>query len=184
MRARPLIVSATAAEARHVPAGLEVVVTGIGKTAAAAVTTEAVLARRDDGDDLAVVNIGTVGALRDGLSGVYLPSTVINHDVNGDAIRALGYDTGEVIELEGGDGTVLASGDVFVTDPVMRSRLAQRADLVDMEGYAVAFACQRLGVPVRLVKHVSDTADDSALDWPSLVDTSARALGAWLATHA
>ncbi len=61
---------------------------------------------------------------------------------------------------------------------------AERADLVDMEGYAVAYACRRLGVPVRLVKHVSDSADESALDWPSLVDASARALGAWLATHA
>ena len=51
--------------------------------------------------------------------------------------------------------------------PLVRDRLAERADLVDMEGYAVAFACRRLGVPVRLVKHVSDRADDSALDWPT-----------------
>jgi nucleoside phosphorylase len=108
---------------------------------------------------------------------------VINHDINGDAIRALGYDPAEIIELDGGDGTVLASGDVFVTDPVIRRRLAERADLVDMEGYGVAYACRRLGVPVRLVKHVSDRADESALDWPTLVETSARALGAWLSTH-
>ena len=112
-----------------------------------------------------------------------MPSTVINHDINGDAIRALGYDPAEVIELDSGDGTVLASGDVFVTDASIRARLAERADLVDMEGYAVAFACRRFGVPVRIVKHVSDAADDSALDWPALVDTSARALGAWLAAR-
>src|SRR3712207_8189119 len=43
--------------------------------------------------------------------------------------------------------------------------LAQRAHLVDMEGYAVAYAASELGVPVRLVKHVSDNADDSALAW-------------------
>jgi adenosylhomocysteine nucleosidase len=180
---RPLVVSATAAEARHVPAHLEVVITGIGKTAAAAATTEALLARRDVLDELTVVNVGTVGALRVGLDGVYVPSTVINHDINGDAIRALGYDPADVIALDGGDGTVLASGDVFVTDAAIRSRLAERADLVDMEGYAVAFACRRLGVPVRLVKHVSDRADDAAFDWPSVVDASARALGAWLAAH-
>ena len=64
---RVLVVSATAAEARHVPDGLDVVVTGIGKTAAAAVTTEALLARRGADAELLVVNIGTVGALRDGL---------------------------------------------------------------------------------------------------------------------
>jgi nucleoside phosphorylase len=50
-----------------------------------------------------------------------------------------------------------------------------------MEGYAVAYACRRFGVPVRLVKHVSDNADSSALDWPALVDRSAAALGEWLA---
>ena len=66
----------------------------------------------------------------------------------------------------------------------MRELLAARAHLVDMEGYAVAFACARIGVPVRLVKHVSDNADESALDWPAMVDRSARALGDWLAEHA
>jgi nucleoside phosphorylase len=179
-----LVVSATAAEASYVPADLDVVITGIGKSAAAAATTQAVIERGGAGTRVEVVNIGTVGAVRDGLSGLYLPSTVINHDINADVIRALGYDPAELIELGEGDGTVLASGDVFVTDPLTRSRLAERADLVDMEGYAIALACRRLGVPVRLVKHVSDGADAAALDWPALVDASARALGAWLADHA
>ena len=182
MRSAVLVVSATPAEAAYVPDGIDVVVTGIGKTAAAAATTEAVLAR--SGDGLTIVNIGTVGALHDGLDGLYLPSTVINHDINGDAIRSLGYDPADTLHLDGGDGTVLASGDVFVVDAVVRQRLAARADLVDMEGYAVVFACQRLRVPVRLVKHVSDRADDSALDWPSRVDASARVLGDWVAHHA
>jgi nucleoside phosphorylase len=64
---------------------------------------------------------------------------------------------------------------------VVRTRLAAQADLVDMEGYAVAYAARSFGVPVRLVKHVSDNADAGALDWPTLVDRSARALGEWLA---
>ncbi len=75
---------------------------------------------------------------------------------------------------------MLASGDLFVTDPVVRDRLKVVAHLVDMEGYAVAYACRRFGVPLRLVKHVSDHADESALDWPAQVDASARALGEWL----
>jgi nucleoside phosphorylase len=87
------------------------------------------------------------------------------------------------LTLQQGDSTVLASGDVFVTDPVVRDALAARAHLVDMEGYAVAFACARLGVPVRLIKHVSDAADESALEWPALVDRSARVLGEWLVHH-
>ena len=179
---RILVVSATAAEAAHVPPGSDVVLTGIGKVAAATATTEALMSRRD-GDDMSVINIGTVGALREGLRGLFLPSTVINHDMNGDVIRALGYDPQDSLHLEHGDGTVLASGDAFVSDAVAREQLGERAQLVDMEGYAVAYACQRLGVPVRLVKHVSDAADESALDWPEVVDASARVLGKWVAEH-
>ena len=176
-----IVVAATRAEAAHVPRHLPVVVTGLGKTAAAVATTRA-LAGVDPARTL-VVNIGTAGALRDGLEGLHLPGTTINHDMNADAIRALGYDPEELLLVEGGDDTVLASGDVFVTDPAVRDALAQRAHLVDMEGYAVAFACRRMGVPVRLLKHVSDNADESALDWPTVVDASARALGEWLEEH-
>ena len=160
------------------PAGVRVVVTGIGKTAAAVATVEALAGR--DVSDLVVLNVGTTGALRDGLSGLYLPSEVINHDINADAVRALGLDPQESLKVEGGDGTVLASGDVFVTDPVVRDKLAARAHLVDMEAYAVVYACQRFGVPVRLVKHVSDSADEAAMDWPAQVDASAKVLGEWV----
>ena len=180
MTGRLLVVSATRAEAAHVPDGLQVVVTGLGKTAAAVATTQALL--ESDRDGVTVVNIGTAGALREGVAGLHEVGTVVNHDMNGDAIRALGYDPQDELVV-GTSDVVLASGDVFVTDPVVRERLATRAHLVDMEGYAVAVACARLGVPVRLVKHVSDNADESALDWPALADRSAQALGRWLATH-
>lgn len=176
-----LVVSATLAEAAHVPAGLPLLVTGLGKTAAAAATARTLATL--DLDGLTVVNIGTAGALRDAMAGLHLPGTVLNHDMNADAIRALGYDPQDVLGVEGGDGSVLASGDVFVTDPTVRDALATRAHLVDMEGYAVAYACGQFGVPVRLVKHVSDNADESAHDWPSKVETSAKALGGWLGRH-
>ena len=172
--------AATAAEAAYVPSGLTVVVTGLGKTAAAVATSRA-LAGRGDLDRLTVVNIGTAGALRDGLEGIHEPGVVLNHDINAEAIRALGYDPRERLEVAGDPDTVLATGDVFVADPLVRARLAAVASLVDMEGYAVAFAAQQFGVPVRLVKHVSDNADEGAVDWPALVDASARALGDWLA---
>ena len=160
------------------PPHLPVVVTGLGKTAAAVATTRA-LARTDAARTL-VVNIGTAGALRNGLEGIHLPATILNHDMNADAIRALGYDPQERLVLEEGDETVLASGDVFVSDPAVRAVLATQAHLVDMEGYAVAYACRQMGARVRLVKHVSDNADESALDWPAMVAASAAALGEWL----
>jgi adenosylhomocysteine nucleosidase len=178
---RTLIVAATRAEAAHVPRHLPVVVTGLGKTAAAVATTRALAV--GDPTRALVVNIGTAGALRDGLEGIHVPGTAVNHDMNADAIRALGYDPQECLTVEGGDTTVLASGDVFVTDPAVRDLLAKQAHLVDMEGYAVAYACRQMGATVRLVKHVSDNADESALDWPDLVAASAAALGDWLDEH-
>ena len=173
--------AATAAEAAHVPADLPLVITGLGKTAAAAATARA-LASYDDLAGLTVVNIGTAGALRPGLTGLFEPGAVLNHDISADLIRALGYDPQERLEV-GGSDVVLATGDVFVSDPAVRDALAERAHLVDMEGYAVAWAAREAGVPVRLVKHVSDSADESALDWPSMVEASALALGEWLRDH-
>ena len=55
----------------------------------------------------------------------------------------------DVLAVDGGDGTVLASGDVFVTDVALRARLASIAHVVDMEGYGVVYACRRLGAAVR-----------------------------------
>jgi adenosylhomocysteine nucleosidase len=53
-----------------------------------------------------------------------------------------------------------------------------------MEGYAVAAACRMAGVPVRLVKHVSDTADDQArTTWQQSVHAASAELARWLATQ-
>lgn len=178
---RPLIVAATAAEVAHVSSEIEVLVTGIGKTAAAAGLARH-LATRTDLDDLTMVNLGTAGALHDEHAGLYEVGTVINHEINADAIRALGYDPRERIVI-GDHPTVLATGDVFVTDPQVRARLAATAHLVDMEGYAYAYVAVEFGVPIRMVKHVSDNADEGAMEWVALVDRSARLLGEWAAAN-
>ncbi|KAA1418337.1 nucleosidase [Mumia zhuanghuii] len=175
MAAEPLVIAATAAEAAYVPAGLRLVVTGIGKVQATLVTALAVAELRPS----IVLNVGTAGAL-DGSTGLHLPSRVVNHDISAVELTALGYPVVDEIAIPGGDGSVLASGDTFVTDPAVRERLALRARLVDMEGFAVAAVAAHLGVPVRLVKHVSDQADASAMEWPQVVDASARVLGEWL----
>ncbi|WP_028473140.1 nucleosidase [Nocardioides alkalitolerans] len=178
-----LVAAATEAEAARVPDGVPLVVTGMGKTAAAAATARA-LAAYPDPSSVHVVNIGTAGALHDGLTGLFLPGRVLNHDLDAVAVRALGDDPQEWLELGTGDTAfALASGDVFVTDPVVRARLAAQAQLVDMEGYAVAYAARAVGARVTLVKHVSDAADESAWDWPALVAASAVVLGDWLADH-
>ena len=175
------MVSATKAEATYVPAELPVIITGVGKVAAAAAVASAlaVAAAADTPFEL-VVNIGSAGALHDHLEGLHEIGAVLNHDLSADVLRGFGYDPQEWIVVGQDEGLRLATGDLFVSDPAVRAGLAARADLVDMEGYAVAWACRQAGVPVRLVKHVSDKADEGAMDWPTLVDLSARALGEWL----
>lgn len=173
---RTLIVSATHAEAAHVCAGAEVLVTGIGKVRAAMALTR----RFERGEYTRVVNIGTAGALHDHHAGVFVPSLVIEHDISAAALTAIGYETIDRWDLDGGDGTVLATGDTFVTDPADRARLADVADLVDMEAAAIAQVCARYRVRLTVVKAVSDKADDSAMDWPKVVDAAARDLAAWL----
>lgn len=121
-----LVVAATRAEAAHLPPEVRVVLTGIGKTEAAAATAEAIAAVRPD----LVLNVGTAGALRSGATGLFLPSVVLNHDYSAEAVRALGHPAVDRVEIPDGDGTVLATGDLFVTDPQVRDELAARADLV------------------------------------------------------
>lgn len=177
-----LVVAAIAAEAAYVPEGMPVVLTGIGKTLAAVQVTRA-LAERPRRDQVEVVNIGTAGALRPGVTGLHEIGTVINHDLSADEIRQLGIDPRERLVLDASLPTTLASGDLFVTDPAVRDRIAEQAHLVDMEVYAIALACEEMGVPVRLVKMVSDDADETAHDWSAAVDGCARELGAWLEAY-
>src|SRR4051812_1371117 len=174
-----LVVSATPQEVAYVPAGLRILVTGIGKVPAAAAVAHALAA---DPGITEVVNVGSAGALHDHLEGLHEIGSVLNHDLSAEVLRRLGIDPQEWLTLAD-DGLRLATGDLFVTEPAARAALAEVADLVDMEGYAVAWAARQAGVPVRLVKHVSDRADAASMDWPRLVDVSARALGAWLADH-
>jgi len=180
-----LVVSATPEEALYVPERMKVLITGVGKVFAASAVARALA---EDPSITAVVNIGSAGALHDHLEGLHEITAVWNHDLSADALRGFGYDPREWLALPGAEKGVaplrLATGDLFVSDPNVRARLAEQADLVDMEGYAIAWACRQADVPVRLVKHVSDKADEGALDWPTLVDLSARALADWLELNA
>lgn len=175
-----LVVAAIESEAAHLPEWTDLLVTGVGKTLAAVAVTRAIC-EHPHREDLVVVNIGTAGALRPGVEGLHEIGTVLNHDLSAEPIRALGLDPRERLELDPTRPTTLASGDLFVSDPAVRDELAARADLVDMEGYAIALACTELGVPVHLVKRVSDNADETAHDWSAAVDGCARDLGAWVA---
>jgi adenosylhomocysteine nucleosidase len=177
---RPLLVVAVAEEAAHLDGGLPVLLTGMGKVnAAVAVATVLAGAVRP----ASVVNLGTAGALGTGWSGTHLVRSVLQHDLDSAVLRSLtGEGYGEPLDLlPDGGGPVLATGDLFVSDEDARKRLAEQADLVDMEGYAVASAARAAGLPVRLVKHVSDEAGEGAAKtWRESVDGCALELARWV----
>jgi adenosylhomocysteine nucleosidase len=176
---RPLLVVALEEEAKHLYAEeLPVLVTGVGKICAA-YSLAAVLARQRPSS---IINLGTAGALRDGLSGTHTIGKVVQHDFNHDLIKGLtGEAYGDPIDLAL-SGPVLGSGDVFVAGGEERNSLLERGiELVDMEGYAVAAVARRFGLEVTLVKEVSDEACESAgKTWRDSLDECAAKLGAWV----
>ena len=177
----PLLVVALEEEATHLHVSeLPILVTGAGKVNAA-IAVSSILA---EASPTRVVNLGTAGALHDGMTGTHVIGTVVQHDLDDAALFALsGLHFGEPVQVAA-EGARLVTGDVFVSDADTRARLAQVADLVDMEGYAVARAAVHAGIPVTLVKEVSDNADETAgRSWRETVDDCAERLGAWVHAH-
>jgi adenosylhomocysteine nucleosidase len=175
---RPLLVVALEEEAQHLHvSGLPILVTGVGKVCAASALS-AVLARQRPSR---LINLGTAGALRDDWHGTQVVGRVLQHDFSDEAIFALtGEHFGADIDL-GREGPVLASGDLFVDGGPQRARLAAMADLVDMEGYAVAKVGRDFSLEVTLVKQISDRAGNGAgRTWREAVDECAECLGEWV----
>ncbi|WP_128376166.1 nucleosidase [Streptomyces cavernae] len=179
---RALIVAAVEEEAAHLDGRFPVLVTGMGKVNAAA--SLALTLSRDE-RPREIVNLGTAGALKEGLLGVHEVSRVVQHDLDTALLQQIGGRVyGAPLDLAPSPGPTLATGDTFVTDSAVRERLSREADLVDMEGYAVATVAQHLAIPVRLVKFVSDQADESAgTTWPEAVDHAAGVLATWVEDH-
>lgn len=80
----PLVVVALPQEAAHI-VGTDIVLTGIGKVAAAMAVTRAIVEQRPT----SVLNVGTAGALHDGMEGVHVIGRVIEHDVDHAGLGAL-----------------------------------------------------------------------------------------------
>ena len=174
-----LIVVALEQESRHFVVEHPVLVTGVGKVragvAVARVLASGVVPAR-------VVNVGTAGGLTDGLTGTVEVGRVLQHDYDDEALHAItGRHDGPPLDLDtpagAGAGPTLATGDLFVAGGERRERAARIADLVDMEGYAVARIGAAFDIPVTLLKQVSDRADESAYrTWSAAVDIGAQEL--------
>lgn len=179
----PLLVCATEEESLYAPKDIPLLITGVGTIACAVRLTQALTEAAAKGIKPShLVNFGTAGALKNGLNGIFEISSVYKHDFDSDIIEQI---TGKpcpnrmLVDVSGAFPTArLATGDRFVNDSELRTRLAENADLVEMEGSVVAWVGREYDIPVTLIKQVSDRADEAApKSWAAAVDAGAMELG-------
>jgi len=155
--------------------GFDRLVTGPGKLKATYALTRALDAATYD----EILVVGTAGALDETIaSGVHEIHWTFQHDViNEDGVRGEHVSMPQRMEL--GDGDIaIATGDSFIDDAdavVVIRELGGR--LVDMESYAYAWVAAQFGVPIRIWKAVSDTAQDGAnITWDEAVTACSHEL--------
>ncbi|MGA7149170.1 MAG: nucleoside phosphorylase [Microbacterium sp.] len=175
-----LLVAALDAELVAFPAdlpGFDRLVTGPGKLQATYALTRALDAAEYD----EIVVVGTAGAIDARLDAdVYEIGAAIQHDVTDiDGIVGQHVSLPPRMEVTEG-GVTIATGDHFVDDSeAVRVIRPLGAGLVDMETYAYVWVAERFGVPIRVLKAVSDRAQDDAItDWRAAVTACSEQLRA------
>ena len=160
-----IILSAIKEETHSLNTEYDINHTGVGKVNAALSTLRTV---KEEKPDL-IINFGTAGSLNTNISGLIDCKYFVQRDMDS---RPLGTDLGQtpfeqdppkVIEIEDHPGNTInmnlicATGDSFV-----ESDIGLKADVVDMEAYAIAKVCYQESIPFACFKYISDFADESA----------------------
>ena len=162
------------------PAGVVLVHSGVGKVNAALATAEAL---REHAPTL-VVNFGTAGALSPAAHGLVEVGCVVQRDMLAEPLAPRGvtpFDHRPPELANGRAGLRCATGDSFVTAPDAWLT-AHGIDLVDMELWGIAMACERAGCRWRAWKYLTDKADgEAAGDWQAKVGEGERLFLARLA---
>jgi adenosylhomocysteine nucleosidase len=161
---KDIILIALPTEAPSMKTWDNVFFTGVGKVNAA-ITASAVIQKYKPET---VWNFGTAGGITPGLNGTVQMHNFVQRDM---MCCEFGFNLGQTPFEEGvvlsiGEGYTCSTGDNFVSDP----NLAIPADVVDMEAYAIAKACQFHGVEFKCYKYISDSADENAnTEWHETV---------------
>ena len=151
-----IILLALPAEAPSLVGKEGVFFTGVGKVNAA-ITAAKLIERYKP---TRVFNFGTAGGVTVNHGGIYQCTTFIQRDlILGGCLVGEEMDMLHRPIIMEGEGLRLSTGDNFVTDTYNIN-----ADLVDMEAYAIAKACQDANVDFVCYKYISDMADDNAAD--------------------
>lgn len=140
---------------RHHGQALRIVVCGMGVSAAARATTAVI----QQYPKATITNCGIAGSLSDELSvGDILNvrySRMLKDSQLDDRQQEISRSDQHLGDYR---DAVLLTVDVPVFDPVHRQALAHVAQLVDMEGAAIARICHQQNIPCQLLKAVSDFA--------------------------
>lgn len=180
-------------EGKHVV----VVRSGIGKVNAGICTQILVDVYSVD----AVVNTGIAGSLKNevNIGDIVLSADVVQHDVDA---AGFGYEKGQIprmdtLSFRADNGLCelaakvcrevnpdirvfcgrIASGDQFISDGEVKSRIKEAFDAycVEMEGAAIGQAAYLNNVPFLIIRAISDKADNSAtMDYPTFEKQAIR----------
>jgi len=145
MLSKILFVFATYLEAQAFEASPDIFIAGMGPAKVRETLTSKVFEGYDE-----IWNIGFAGAMDKKLpfGSIYTVSVVGRHEQEGHH---------KLHE----EGKRLITFDAPLHDPKLRDLLAHQWDLVDMEGHVVAEIALANNIPCRLIKIVSDNADEN-----------------------
>jgi len=163
-----------------------VVYTGVGKINATFNLTRRIIEDNHNlsGSVTEVINFGTVGSVNGKHTGLVEVDTILQRDMVATPLAPRGqtpYQGGvtHAIMLNSGTNITLGTGDSFVNtkDPWFDEA---KVDIVDMEAYAMATVCAKLGIKFRCIKYVSDNADENAdFDWVKSLQNAQNQFQKW-----
>jgi adenosylhomocysteine nucleosidase len=166
MKRQLLIITALESELdkSSLPAGIDIVYTGVGKINAAIRSYQAI----HELQPKCIVNFGTVGKINSALQGLLEIGKVIQRDMMTAPLAPRGQTPfcdkpSEYLSL--GGAHICGTGDSFVTahDPWLK---LQGVDVVDMELFAIAHIAHQFHIPWRSFKYVTDDANsDAGNEW-------------------
>ena len=171
MKTQLLIITALESELDKsvLPAGVDIVYSGVGKINATAATIRAI----HEFQPKRIVNFGTVGKINTGLQGLLEIGKVIQRDMMTVPLAPRGqtpFCSKPSHYLSMGGEHTCGTGDSFVTahDPWL---LSQGVDVVDMELFAIANMAYQYNIPWQSFKYVTDDAnEDSGHEWTNRVN--------------
>lgn len=143
------------------PKNYNVVYTGVGKVNAAYEATKAIAEAHSLGFHPEVINYGTVGSCKSDLEGMHKVTRFVQRDMNTEPQAPRG-----VTPFEAGlpyldfspdmvKGLTVGTGDQFVHEDEDWF-IENDIDIVDMEAYAIASVCKKMGVNFTCYKYITD----------------------------